>query len=75
MLLDSAEDVVFGEILVFTNIFEFPRLNKAQKWTKIVNFGYVSFEEKLKILKNASNTVFVNERIPLLKILAKSSDI
>ena len=31
MLLDSAEDVVFGEILVFINIFYFLGLNKAQK--------------------------------------------
>ena len=31
MLIDSAEDVVFTEILVFTNIFYFPGLNKAQK--------------------------------------------
>ena len=59
MLLESTEDVVFGEILVFGNIFDFPGLKKAQNWTKTVNFGYVCFEEKLEILKNSSNTVFV----------------
>ena len=57
MLLDTAEDAVFGEILFFNNIFYFPGLNKAQKWTKTVHF--VSFEENSKFWKNSSNTVFV----------------
>ena len=30
MLLESAEDVVFGQILVFANIFDFPGLKKAR---------------------------------------------
>ena len=59
ILFGNPVDVVFGEILVFGNIFDFPGLNRAQKRFKTVNFGYVSFEEKLKILKNSSNTVFV----------------
>ena len=59
MLLDSAEGAVFGEILIFANIFDFTGQNKAQNWNKTVNIGYVPFEEKLKILKNSSNTVFV----------------
>ena len=58
MLLDRPEDIVFGEILVSTNILDFSWLIKAQKWTKAVKFEYVSFEEKLNILKNSSNTVF-----------------
>ena len=58
ILFYSPEDAVFGEILVF-NIFNFSGLNRAQKWCKTVNFGYVLFEQKLKILKNSSNTVFI----------------
>ena len=30
----------------------------APKWTKAVNFGHVPFEQKFKILKDFSNTVF-----------------
>ena len=59
MLFDSPENVVFGEILVFANLFDFAAVDMAQKWTKTVNFGYVPFEEKLRILKNSSKNVFV----------------
>ena len=50
MLFDSPEDLVFGEILLFPNIFYFPGVNRAQKWTKTVNVGYALFEHELKIL-------------------------
>ena len=73
MLLDSAEDEVVGEILVFTNIFYFSGLNKAQKWTKTVNFGYVPLRKNSKFWKVLQILCLHNERIPLLKILAKSS--
>ena len=59
MLFDFVEDIVFGKILLFANISVFLGLNRAQKWTKTVKFGYFSFEERLKIWKASSNTVFV----------------
>ena len=40
---DSPKDVVSGKIKVFGNIFFFPGVNWAPKWTKTVNFGYVPF--------------------------------
>ena len=39
MLLDSPENAAFREILVFVIIFDFPGVNWASKWTKIVNWG------------------------------------
>ena len=59
MLFDIPKDVVFAEISVFSNIFGFPVVNWALKWTKTLKFGYFSFELKFKILKDFSNTVFV----------------
>ena len=53
------KDAVFAEVLVFSNIFGFPAVNWAPKWTKTVNFGCVSFELKFNILKDFTNTVFV----------------
>ena len=35
MLFDSPEDVVFEDILVYGNIFDFLRVNGSQKWTKL----------------------------------------
>ena len=57
-LFDIPKDVVLAEILVLSNIFGFPVVNWAPKWTKTVNFGCVSFEPKFKILKDFSNTAF-----------------
>ena len=37
MLFDIPEDVAFPEILVLSNIFGFPTVNWAPKWTKTVN--------------------------------------
>ena len=45
-LFDIPKDVVFAEILVFGNIFGFPGVNGAPKWTKSVNHGCVPFEPK-----------------------------
>ena len=59
MLFDITKDIAFAKILVFSNIFGFPVVNWTPKWTKTVNFGCVSFESKLKILKDFPNTVFV----------------
>ena len=47
------------KVLVFGNILGFLGENCAQKWTKIVNFGYVSFPLKYLILKDCPETVFV----------------
>ena len=38
MLLDSPENAVFKKVLVFAIIFDFSRVNRAQKWTKTVNW-------------------------------------
>ena len=38
MLLDSPENAVFKKVLVFAIIFYFPGVNRAQKWTKTVNW-------------------------------------
>ena len=38
MLLDSPENAVFKKVLVFAIIFDFPGVNRAQKWTKTVNW-------------------------------------
>ena len=57
-LFDIPKDVVFVEVLVLSNIFGFPMVNWAPKWTKTVNFGCVPFEPKFKVLKDLSNTVF-----------------
>ena len=59
MLFDIPKDVVFAEILIFSNIFGFPAVNWAPKWTEILYFGCVSFELKFNTLKDFSNTVFV----------------
>ena len=44
MLLDSPEDVVFTEILLFTKSFNFPPVNLDQTRNKSVNFGYLPFK-------------------------------
>ena len=41
-------DVVFAEILVFSNIFGFLALNWAPKWNKTVNFECVPFKLNFK---------------------------
>ena len=38
MLRDSPENAVFKKVLVFAIIFDFPGVNRAQKWTKTVNW-------------------------------------
>ena len=50
---------VFTEILVFNNIFGFPMVNWPSIWTETVNFNCTTFEPKLKILNDFSNTVFL----------------
>ena len=77
MLFDIPKNVVFAEILVFSNIFGFPAVNWAPKWNKTVNFGCLPFELKYKILKYFSNFVFPNTnwRPPLVKISAKLNNI
>ena len=58
-LFDIPKDVVFPELLVFSNIFGFPAVDWAQKWTKTVIFQCVPFEPNFKILKNFSNNELV----------------
>ena len=58
-LFDNPKNSVFPELLVFSNIFGFPAVNWAQKWTKTITFQSLSFEPNFKILKDFSNNVFV----------------
>ena len=62
MLFDSHKDAVSEKKLVFGNILGFLRVIWAQKWTKIINFGYVSFPLKHLILKDCSKTSLSYER-------------
>ena len=57
---DNPKVIVFGKILVFGNILCFLGVNWAQKWTKTVNFGYVPFPLKDRILEHCSHNVFVS---------------
>ena len=54
---DSPKDVVSGKIKVFCNIWCFPGVNWAQKWTKTVKFGYVPFPLKHISFKDSSYSV------------------
>ena len=45
--------------LDFGNILGFLEETWAQKWTKIINFGYVLYPFKHLILKDCSETVFI----------------
>ena len=45
--------------MVFGNILDFLGVKWAQKWTKTINFVYVSFPLKHLILKDCTETVFV----------------
>ena len=67
MLLDILNDVVFTEILGFSNIYGFPAVNCTPKCTKTVNFGCIPFEPKYKILKDLSETLSY-WRLALVKI-------
>ena len=58
-VFDISKDAVFGEILVFSNIFGFPAVNKALKCIKTVNSVYVPFESKFKNLKDFLNSVYL----------------
>ena len=58
-LFDNPKNSVFPKLLVFCNIFGFPAVNWAQKWTKTINFQSLSFEPNFEILKDFSNNVFV----------------
>ena len=66
-LLDIPKDVVFSNILVFSNIFGFPAVHWAPKRNKTVNFGCFPF-----ILKDFSNTYW---RLSLVKISARLNNI
>ena len=69
MVLDRPEDIVFGEILVSTNILDFSWLIKAQKWTKAVKFEYVSFEENSTFWKILQILCLHNVKEYLLEVL------
>ena len=58
MSFDIPKNAVFLEILVSSNVFDFPAVNWTPKWTKTVNFVCVPFESKFKLLKDFSNTLF-----------------
>ena len=59
MLFDSHKDVVSGKNFGFWQYFGFSVEKLRPKWTKTINFGYVSFPLKHLILKDCSDTVFV----------------
>ena len=59
VLFDSHKDAVSGKIFGFRQYLGFPGENWAQKWTKIMNFGYVSFPLRHLILKDCFETIFV----------------
>ena len=69
MLFDIPKNAVFVEILGFSNIFGFPAVNSTPKCTKTVNFGYIPFEAKCKLLKDLSKTLSYR-RLALVKISA-----
>ena len=56
---DSPKDVVSGKIKAFGNIFCFPGVNWAQRWTKTQNFGYVPFPLKDMISKYCLYNIFI----------------
>ena len=58
-LFDVPKDVVFLEMLVLSNIFDFPAVNWAPKWTKTVKFDCIPFDPKFELSRDFSNTVFV----------------
>ena len=58
-LFDIPKVAVFAEILVFSNIFNFPVVNWDPKWNKTINFGCLPFILKFKILKGFSNSLFI----------------
>ena len=58
-LFDIPKDVVFAEILVFSNIFGFLAVNWVPEWAKTVNVQRVPFEpNQIKIFKNFPTNVF-----------------
>ena len=57
-LFDIPKDVVFAEILVFSNNFGFRVENWVPKWNKTVNFGCLLFILKFRIMKDFLNIVF-----------------
>ena len=64
MSFDSPKDLVFGEMLIFTNIFGFrvyinwlPKF--AFNFTFKFNFGYIPLEWKWKLLKYSSTPAFL----------------
>ena len=59
VFFDSHKDVVFGKSFGFWWYFGFSGGKWVQKWTKTINFGYVSFPLKHLILKDCSETAFV----------------
>ena len=59
MLFDIPKDVVFAEILGFSNIFVFQAVNWTPKCTKTVKFGCIPFDPKCKIRNDFSKTLFL----------------
>ena len=72
MLFHIHKDAVSGKILFLGNILGFLGVNRAQKWTKNVKFGYVLFPLKHLILKDCSDTAFA---LSLVEISANSNHI
>ena len=58
VLFHSHKDLVSRKTLDFGNILGVLVVYWSQKWTKTINFGYVSFLFKHLILKKFSDTVF-----------------
>ena len=73
-LFDIPEDVVFVDILVFSNIFGFPVVNWAQKRNKTVNFRCLPFIPNSKFWR-IFKQCFSYWRLPLVKISARLKDV
>ena len=78
MLLIIPKDAVFAEILIFSNIFNFPTLNCASIWTETVNFNYMPFEPNLIFYRIFQTLFFLLETTSgqsFSKIMVKGSKI
>ena len=75
MLFDSQKDSVSEKKFDFWQYFGFSGVNWVQKWTKIINFGYVLFLLKHLILRDCSESVCLMKDVALVKISANLSHV
>ena len=73
MLFDIAKDAVFAEILVFSNIFGFPVINWAPKWTKTLRAFHLS--QNSKFWRIFQMPFLSNWKLSQVKISKRSNNI